>query len=84
MAREHAEDAALVIIEIYNVSGTALALAQEGSNVPAGASRQNFSRSSRRNAVTPVRLKCVSLGQQLRSLMILCKVLACVLIICII
>lgn len=39
---------------------------------PAGASRQNCSRSVLKKAWTPVRLRWVNRGQELRSLMILC------------
>jgi len=43
--------------------------------LPGGASRQNSSRSGRRKACTPVKLRCVSFGQLLSNIIMLCWIL---------
>jgi hypothetical protein len=71
-AREHAKDVALMFCEFYN---TIVIRKRYTMNivgyVPGGASRQNCSRSERRNACTPVKLRWVSFWQLLRSVRML-------------
>lgn len=73
LAGKDAENRPLVLGEIWAPVSAQVMVMRSRKTLPAGASRENCSRSSLRNAWTPVKLRWVSRGQQFRSRIMLCS-----------